>query len=150
MVKLRLVSRAMKSVKAKQDFLNWARRKHPMVVLTSLEVEKRRSGGVGAWTDVITSMFSTVKEVAPDLLKIDAQRRIFNAQLKRAEQGLPPLDVEQYSPTVKVSADITPEMTSAAKEVGFDIVSKSIDKYKTGFLIAGAVLIGLMVFRGRR
>lgn len=138
------------TVKSKQAFLNWVKKRHPMVVLTSLEVEKRRSGGVGGFSDVITSLFSTVKEVAPDILKIDAQRRIFNAQLKRAEQGLPPLEVEQYAPTVKVQADITPEMTSAAKEVGFDIVSKSIDKYKTGFLIAGAVLIGLMVFRGRR
>lgn len=60
------------------------------------------SGMNGAFTD---SMVALAKDVAPSWIQARAQQRLMKMQLRRAEQGLPPLDASAIAPTVRVGAD---------------------------------------------
>ena len=52
------------------------------------------------------SWFDKIMSFATPLLQIRQQKTLFDLQLKRAKQGLPPLAVEQYAPAVRVKAGI--------------------------------------------
>lgn len=50
-------------------------------------------------------MVALAKDVTPAYLQARAQQRLLTMQLRRAEQGLPPLDPGSIAPTVRVGAD---------------------------------------------
>lgn len=54
--------------------------------------------------------------LAQSLILTDAQRRLLNVQVQRAQQGLPPLDSSQYG--LGVSVGTSPELTRIAWIVG--------------------------------
>lgn len=48
------------------------------------------------------SVLQTAAQVATTYLTLDQQRELLQIQNERAKQGLPPLDVSQYTPGVSV------------------------------------------------
>lgn len=103
----RFARRRVSPIRARRNFMKWFHRYNPRVA-RAVQARLRTKGlnGLHGWLDDI---ISTVKEVAPSLVQAKSQRDILKTQMKRAEQGLPPLKTESIAPTVKVQADITPE-----------------------------------------
>lgn len=90
-------------------FVDWLRENQPLVYRKAIQTT---GVGLGAtdktnWWD---SFVGAVKDIVPIVIGARTQKRIINTQMKRAEQGLPPLDVDQMSPTVRVQAGMTPAM----------------------------------------
>lgn len=52
---------------------------------------------------------TTIQQTLPALLQAYRENVIFRTQMKRAEKGLAPLAVEEYSPPVRVQAGIDPK-----------------------------------------
>lgn len=91
-------------LKSRGQFLSWLRARHP-------EVYDRANGGMSGfaglgaenaapadqkdWIDRLTGML-------PNLATTYAQVKLINANLKRAESGLPPLDTSSTAAQVKV------------------------------------------------
>jgi hypothetical protein len=57
-----------------------------------------------------TQILTTAKESIPALVQAQAQKKILALQLKRAQQGLPPLKTEDITPTMKIQAGASPEL----------------------------------------
>ncbi len=98
--------------KSQKEFLSWLRRSNPAVYAGA----KRRADaamGLGAadtsinWWD---SFISGAKELVPVIVQARSQKNILDVQLRRAEQGLSPLNTSQIAPTVQVQAGISPEL----------------------------------------
>lgn len=82
----------LSKVEAQKAFLEWLRQQSP--VLFDMAKEKALSDiGLGAID--IGSIFSQVidaaKTYAPDIIKYREQIKLFDANLKRSQEGLPPL-----------------------------------------------------------
>lgn len=75
---------------------------------SSAQAERVRQPG----EDYLTAFL----RVANGLILSDAQRRLLNVQIQRAQQGLPPLDSSQYGLGVSVGA--SPDLTRLAWVVG--------------------------------
>lgn len=69
-----------------------------------------------------------VNQVLGPLAGAYQQKKLIDLNIKRAEQGLPPINAEQMAPTVNVG--IAPSL-------------------QTGLLIAGAVVLGVLLLRKR-
>lgn len=100
---------------ARVDFLRWVKNYSPDVY--SAVVERDGLGVADAAvvpaTGFWANLTATFKDVMPTLTQTYAQRKIFKAQMKRAERGLPPLKTAEYAPTVRVQADIAPSTRNA-------------------------------------
>lgn len=85
-----------------------------------------------SWTDALkTSLTAAI----PALSQAYQQKKLFNLQMQRAQQGLPPLEVEQYTPPMRVQAGVD---TGTQRLIGWGI--------------AGALGLGalFLLSRGRR
>jgi hypothetical protein len=123
-------------------FVKWARATHPDVyraVGARLAMSNLRGLGITAPTadPVATAaanpswgqtILSTFKELATVALPIYQQNKMFDLQLKRAQQGLAPLDTAAIQ-------------DSSALRVGVDSATRN-----TGLMIAGAAVLGLLGF----
>lgn len=85
--------------------------------------------GVG-WYDKIMNAFTTI---APEYLKVKAQKDLLAVQMDRARAGLPPLNAAQYAPGVQVS--LPPGYVDDA----FSSVPKWV------WIAAAAALVGVVV-----
>jgi hypothetical protein len=90
---------------------------------------------VSAWDKVINA----IQTIAPEYLKAKAQKDLLDVQLDRAKQGLPPLDMSQYAPSVRLGLD--------TQQIGGALASVP----PVVWLGAGGVLLALLLIpRGRR
>lgn len=87
----------------------------------------------GFWT----SLVSTAQQVLPTLVQTKAQLDIYKAQLKRAEQGLPPLKTEEIAPTVRIQTELGPQTTKNITTAA----GNSFEKLKQPFFFMGAALL---------
>jgi len=100
---------------SQQEFLRWVSKEYPAL---SEQLKNRIDGDLalaasdatqkpkGIWDSIV----SGIKDLAPQYLQFKNQKKIMSMQLKRAEQGLPPLNVEQLAPTVRVQAGLSPDL----------------------------------------
>lgn len=89
---------------ARKQFLLWVKKEFPAVYDRLMKsVKNSNMDGLG---DLWESIADTANKILPSLVQAKAQRDIFKAQLKRAEQGMPPLKTEEIAPTLKVKADV--------------------------------------------
>lgn len=114
------------STQAKIAFAKWLQENDPFLFeIAKKKAQLQKAGtidGLGFltninWGDLAKSAVDTVKNIAPSLVQYKAQSKLLKTQLKRAEQGLPPLNAEQYAPTVKIAPEITPETEAAAARI---------------------------------
>lgn len=74
------------------------------------------------------SVLQTAVQVATTYLTLDQQRELLRIQNERARQGLPPLDVSQYTPGVSVGVESSTRNTVlwvVAIIVGGAVLSKA-------------------------
>jgi len=98
-----------------EQFVEWVRLNEPSLYKATIaqvgigEADKKK------WWE---SFVGAAKQLVPVLVGAKSQKKILDVQLKRAKAGLPPLNVNQISPTVRVQAGITPELTRILIPVG--------------------------------
>lgn len=80
------------------------------------------------------SFADIVQQVVPAALQLYRESQATKLQMKRAEQGLPPLPLDYYSPPVRVEAS----------------VDRSTQMILAGLGIAGALGLLFLLSRGRR
>lgn len=101
--------------KSQKQFVAWVTKNYP--AMTQQIKQRIDADQLGAVTDPQTkpvgiwaSIVGGIKDLAPAYLQFQNQKKIMSMQLKRAEQGLPPLNVEQLAPTVRVQAGLSPDI----------------------------------------
>lgn len=96
-----------------QQFVNWLRVNEPIVFQSAKNAANNAVGlsaadtAEGNWWD---SFVGAAKQLVPVIVQAKSQKKILDVQLRRAQQGLPPLDAGQIAPTVRVQAGLTPSM----------------------------------------
>lgn len=101
--------------------------------------------GIGDFFETLTK---TVKDVVPAVVQYKTQNKILKAQLKRGEQGLPPLDVQDYSPVLRVSPSFDPESEAALTRMATQTAGGFMQRY--GIYLAGGLAALLFVLKKRR
>lgn len=98
-------------------FLSWVKTRHPKIYrMALLRAGSRRHSlsGLGqegdSWWDTVVS---GIKEMIPAALQFKQQKDLMNMQLKRAEAGLPPANVADYTPVLKIQTELAPETRTA-------------------------------------
>ena len=74
---------------------------------TGIPNEPASSGSSGSLTAQVTEWGKMIADFGKTYLTYDAQKKLLNANIKRAEQGLPPLDASAYG--VGVNVGLTPQ-----------------------------------------
>jgi hypothetical protein len=132
--------------KSKKQFVAWVKKHHPKLYRKALAKTGQANMGAvdvnappaqkeSTWLDTITS---TIKQLAPSVLQFQQQKKLMDMQLKRAEAGLPPASVDQYTPVLRVQTDLAPETRKAVMATGMEI-SKPI-------IYGGLGLLGLFLY----
>lgn len=124
-----------------KGLLQWVRAEHPAAyrALEKSRPELLRADGLAGLGDaasVVTNVTDQANKIAAAVLpflQLNAQRKLLNAQVTRAKQGLPPLDVSQVQlPAARVEVD----------------AGANIGKYARWAGIAGLGLLAYFVLRG--
>ncbi len=136
---------------AKSEFIEWVKVNDPFlyevaVTRHKLESSKNLNGLAGFdASGLFNSLVSTVKEVGSSVLNYRSQKKILDAQVKRAESGLPPLNAQSYVPSVNTGGALSPEQIRAAQQVAItnarDAAKSGQDILKYGALAVGAFLL---------
>jgi len=99
-----------------KQFLTWMRLNEPRLYRAAASAAGNNSGlaaqdvgqpSGGSWWD---SFVGAAKQLVPVAIQARSQKQILDVQLRRAEQGLPPLQTSQIAPTVQVQAGLTPAL----------------------------------------
>lgn len=139
-------------------YVQWVRDNSPAVYKRAmLQASDRTNTGLGAVPSLTRanlpysaaivpnqkSWFSnftdSIKQIAPALVQYKNQKKIMRMQLRRAEQGLPPLDTSALAPTIRIQPELSPEM--------YDNMKRYVIPFGVGI---GALLIGLLLSRKKR
>lgn len=135
---------------AQKQFEKWVSNNDPFlyeIALKKYELEnKELAGGVG---DFFSSLVDTVKKVAPTIITYKGQKKILDVQIQRAKNGLPPLQADQYTPTVKVQAELTPENERAAQRIAINTAKEGV-KDMQKYFFGGLLLLGFVFYNKRR
>lgn len=146
----KMAAKASNKQTAKKQFIKWFKQREPFLFNVAKHRFKLRRPGLhgndmemAGISEIFTGIVDTVKNVAPSLIQLSSQKKILDMQIKRAEQGLPPLDASQYSPTIKVEAAISPESEEAAKRIALETTRQGASELKPLFF--GALILGAML-----
>jgi hypothetical protein len=140
---------------SKRQFALWLKKHDPFLYrVAEKKYRLKQSGQLSGVADLFNKDFfstiaDTVKTVAPSIFQIQSQKKILDVQLKRAEQGLPPLQAADYAPTIKVAAEITPEMEAAAGRIATQSVREAMPNMERWFFVAMGVGAYLMLKKRR-
>lgn len=102
----------MKTTRNQELFLVWTKKTFPKLYHAALLKNKARSNlqGMGGFFDDI---IGSITDLAPAYLSFKNQKDLMKMQLKRAEQGLPPANVADYTPVIKTQVELAPATRSA-------------------------------------
>lgn len=92
-----------------------------------------------SWTDVFSKIVDAAKTVVPAYGNYEMQKKNYEIQLERAKAGLPPLDLEQYAPAIRVQ-----------HAVDYAALGKEIKPNTESLLWIGAAIIGGLFILGNR
>lgn len=147
----------------KVAFVEWIKYNEPVLYNVAVKAHALKNGvqaihGLADYQPMgaidFGAMFNTVVDVVgkvvPSVVALRSQKDILNAQLERAKQGLPPMEVKDYMPVINVSPKVDKEAEDALVRVATQTTDNTLQKY--GIYIAGGViaLMFLMRKKGRR
>jgi hypothetical protein len=133
--------------KNRKEFLIWLAQKNPKllkIALKNAEIQRaiaKKLGHVGHVEGVWETIADTVQKVAPALVQSKIQLDMYKINVKRAEQGLPPIDNTAITPTIKVQTELGPETRQELTKTA----EKGLSKLITPALIVGGVFLFAMM-----
>jgi len=149
-------------LKAKEATINWVRDNDPKLYELAVKRHALQQGDTAIYglegyeadefvalngiADFFKSLSTTVQNVLPQAIQYKTQKDILKAQLKRGEQGLPPLEVADYSPVFRVAPDFTPESEAALTRMAIQTTGSGIKQ----ILPYAAFGLGLFLLLRRR
>jgi hypothetical protein len=149
-------------LKAQEMAIDWIRKNDPKVYELAAKRHSLKQGSAAIYglsgyeadefvalngiADFFTTLTDTVSKVLPQAIQYKTQSNILKAQLKRGEQGLPPLDVYDYSPVFRVEPDFSPESEAALTRMAIDTTGSALTK----ILPYAAMALGLVLILKRR
>lgn len=121
------------STQSEIAFAKWLQVNDPFlfsVVVKAAELKKARSNSLGFigsinWAAIAKTAVDTVKNVAPAVVQYKAQSQALKTNLRRAEQGQPPINFNDYAPTVKIEPQMTPEIEAAINRIASQSIQKT-------------------------
>ena len=131
------------------QYVQWVQKTYPNLYRAAIrQVGPPPAGGLGdvattnvSFTDWLSNMGNTLVDLAPQYLQYQMQQDLMEMQLQRAQQGLPPANVADYSPVLRVEAG--PETQQA--------ITTGIGQYVAPMLIVGGIaVVGYMLTKKRR
>lgn len=150
----------------KKDFIMWLATRDPMLLRLArkrqaIKIQQAKMaatptlGAAELQTGVVQPNFwntlvETARDVLPTVVSMPLQKKILDVQIKRAEQGMPPLDAAQYVAPIKVQAEISPESEKALTRIAQDSTKTGIGEIASRlapYAIPAAILAVLL---GRR
>ena len=145
----------MPTAQSKREFLRWFKQNEPMLYRVAekrLKIQGHKRLGATeekskfSLSDFFKSAVETVKQALPTYLQAKQQKQIMDMQIKRAEQGLPPADVEAYTPAIKIQPVVTPDTEKVIERVAIKTLSSGTNK----LLMFGALGLGALIFLKRK
>jgi hypothetical protein len=149
-------------LKAQEAVINWVRNKDPKVYELAAKRHALQQGSAAIYglegyeaddfvamngiADFFKTLSTTVQNVLPQAIQYKTQKDILKAQLRRGEQGLPPLDVADYSPVFRVAPDFSPESEAALTRMAIQTTGSGIKQ----ILPFAAFGLGLFLILRRR
>ncbi len=141
------------STQAKKAAIDWFKQNEPFMYKVAMKRIELENNQLAGWGDigasigkVFSSLTDTVANVAPTYLQYQQQKKVMDMQMKRAESGLPPANVEDYTPAVKIQAEVSPETEQAITRVAQQSIETGAQKMMP-FLLAGGGLVAFLLLR---
>ena len=144
---------------ARAAFLDWLAAAYPEAVAAMIEgldvAALERMNGLGADEEpgFMEKLFGLATTVLPTYLQYQQQKDVLDIQIKRAEQGLPPLETAQYAPSVQIGLDqetvqrLANEATARAQSMAGAFASSPMLPM---LLLGGGVLAFMMMSKKKR
>lgn len=108
-----------------KGLLQWVSKAHPQAYASikrtqpELIAEAAQLSGMGDAISTATDKATQIAAAVLPFLQLDAQRKLLKAQVERAKQGLPPLDVTGIKlPAARVEVDAGSNVSRYAKYAG--------------------------------
>jgi Tfp pilus assembly protein PilE len=123
---------------AQDQFLKWLKAKDPFLYSVAdkayrIQIENaKRSQGLASLTslafnvgDFFKSALNTVTTLAPKVIEYNQQKKLLDAQIERAKQGLAPLNVAEYSVTVPYNPSApTAQQQQMVNQLAYEAANK--------------------------
>lgn len=145
---------------AKRATIAWVRKNDPNVYALAVKRHALKQGhsniyglsaieedtiaslsGVG---DFFSTLSDTVVKVLPKVIDARTTDKVLKAQLKRGEMGLPPLDVADYAPVLKVQPEFNPQTEAAYTRIATQSIGSSLGNVLPWIGLGGLALIMIM------
>ncbi len=115
--KARKVAKVKTTKLNRAKFLAWVKSKHPKIyriALLKAGARNQRLSGLGVegeswWSTMVTS----IQEAIPAALQYKQQKDLINMHLARAQAGLQPANVADYTPVLKIETELAPTTRAA-------------------------------------
>ncbi len=140
------------SAQAKQASIEWFKKNEPFIYKVAMKRIALENNQLSGWADigasvgkVFSSLTETVSNIAPTYLQYQQQKKVMDMQMERAIQGLPPANVEDYTPAVKIEANVTPETEQAITRVAQQTIETGAQKMMPVILAGGGLLAFLLL-----
>ncbi len=88
-------------------FMEWMKTYEPQLYKATISKVGLGAADQDSWWQ---SFVGAAKEIIPTVISARSQKKLLDVQMRRAERGLAPLNVEQISPTVRVQAGISQDI----------------------------------------
>ena len=136
---------------ARIQFVDWLQNAHPALAAAAIEAAENSSStgnainGLGETTggSFWEKLTSGAMMLGGTYLTLKAQRDAMKLNLARAEQGLPPIDPALAAPVIRTQVDIDPALAQK-------LMSNVGSGLNRGLLMMGALILGVVLFMGRK
>lgn len=145
---------------AKRAVIAWVRKNDPNVYALAVKrhglqnghkniyglsaIEEDTIASLSGIGDFFTTLSDTVVKVLPKVIDARTTDKVLKAQLKRGEMGLPPLDVSEYAPVLKISPEFNPQTEAAYTRIATQSIGSNIGGFLPWIGLGGLALIMLL------
>lgn len=112
---------ASKVTTARLQFATWLKRENPELFRRAMAMAERQTPALGDTAPVAAPSFwskfaDSLTNLATAAFALKSQKAILQTNIQRAQQGLPPVSMEQGAPVVRTQIDVTPEVATRLQE----------------------------------
>lgn len=138
--------------------IEWIRVNDPFLYqLAQKRFEIKREKGMAGLGEVVApnksfwnTLAETAQSVLPAVINMPAQKKVLDIQMKRAEQGLPPIDAAAYIPPIKFSADISEDTENALTRIAQESTKTGVAEILKKVAPYAVPAVLLMILLGRK